>query len=80
MPTPPQWFQQLDSALATLRASSSLVIDRAGIQTLFHVSPRTAVRLMNRFGGYQAGKTFLIPRDDLLRTLETLQGSPQNGL
>ncbi len=76
MPTPPQWFQQLESALTTLRASSALVIDRAGLQTLLHVSPRTAVRLMNRFGGCQTGKTFLIARDDLLRTLETLQLDP----
>ncbi len=76
MAAQPQWFQQLASALTTLRASSALVIDRAGLERLFGVSPRTAVRLLNRFGGYQAGKTFLVGRDDLIRTLEALQLDP----
>jgi hypothetical protein len=77
MPTRPQWFQQLPSALEALRASSALVIDRAGLQQLFGVSPRTAVRLMNQFGGYQSGKTFLVGREDLIRALETIQaGEP----
>jgi hypothetical protein len=48
-------------------------VDRAGIQKLFEVSPRTAVRMMNRFGGYQAGKTFLIGREELIAALEQLQ-------
>src|SRR5215212_10410866 len=73
MPTHPQWFLQLESALEALRASSALVIDRAGLEKLFGVSPRTAVRLMNRFGGYQSGKTFLIGREDLIRALEGIQ-------
>ena len=51
MPTRPQWFPQLTPALEALRASSALVIDRAGLEQLFGVSPRTAVRLMNQFGG-----------------------------
>jgi hypothetical protein len=29
--------------------------------------------MMNRFGGYQAGKTFLIGREDLIAALESLQ-------
>src|SRR5215210_7772060 len=72
MPTRPQWFLQVASALAALRASSALVIDRAGLEKLFGVSPRTAVRLMNRFGGYQSGRTFLIG-EDLIRALEGIQ-------
>jgi hypothetical protein len=59
--------------LEALHASSALVIDRAGLEKLFGVSPRTAVRLMNQFGGYQSGKTFLIGREDLIRALEALQ-------
>ena len=77
MPTRPQWFQQLPWALEALRASTALVIDRAGLQNLFGVSPRTAVRLLNQFGGYQSGKTFLIGREDLIRALETIEaGEP----
>ena len=63
---PPPWFLQVASALEALRASSALVIDRAGFEKLFGVSPRTAVRLMNRFGGSQSGNTFLIGREDLI--------------
>src|SRR5215210_276760 len=73
MPTRPQWFLQVASALEALRASSALVIDRAGLEKLFGVSPRTAVRLMNQFGGSQSGRTFLIGREDLIRALEGIQ-------
>lgn len=73
MPSRPQWFQQVAPALEALRASSALVVDRAGLQNLFGVSPRTAVRLMNLFGGYQSGKTFLIGREDLIHALESVQ-------
>ena len=73
MPARPQWFHQVAPALDTLRASSALVVDRAGVGKLFGVSARTAVRMMNRFGGYQTGKTFLIGRQDLIAALESLQ-------
>ena len=73
MPTQPQWFLQVASALAALRASSALVIDRAGLEKLFGVSPRTAVRMIGRFGGSQSGRTFLIGREDLIRALEAIQ-------
>src|ERR671913_591669 len=65
--------QQVAPALEVLRGSSALVVDRAGLEKLFGVSPRTAVRLMNQFGGYQSGKTFLIGREDLIRALEAVQ-------
>ncbi len=73
MPAPPQWFQQVDSALTTLRASSALVVDRAGLERLVAVSARTAVRLMARFGGSQSGRNYLIGRLDLIGALEQLQ-------
>ena len=73
MPARPQWFHQVAAASEALRASSALVVDRAGIEKLFGVSARTAVRMMSRFGGYQAGKTFLIGREDLIAALESLQ-------
>jgi hypothetical protein len=72
MPSRPQWFQQVEGVLQALRASSALVVDRAGLQKLFGVSPRTAVRLMNQCGGCQSGKTFLIGREDLIRALEAV--------
>ena len=55
------------------------MVDRAGVEKLFGVSPRTAVRMMNRFGGYQTGKTFLIGREDLIDALECLQADETFG-
>ena len=40
---------------------------------LLQVSRREAIRLMHRFGGYQAGRTFLIGRDDLSGQLAAIQ-------
>ncbi len=79
MPARPSWFHQVAAALEALRASSALVVDRAGIEKLFGVSPRTAVRMMNWFGGYQAGKTFLIGRQDLIAALESLEADETFG-
>ena len=79
MPARPQWFHQVAPALEALRASSALVVDRAGVEKLFDVSPRTAVRMMNRFGGYQAGKTFLVGREELIAALESLQADETFG-
>ncbi len=73
MPSPPQWFQQVDSALEELRAFPGPLVDRAGLEKLLRVSRRTAIRFMNLFGGYQVGRTFLIDREDLIAALERVQ-------
>ncbi len=70
MPRQPQWFQHVPFALEQLRAFPATILDRAGLEKLLHVSRRDAIRLLHRFGGYQAGRTFLIGRDDLVRALE----------
>jgi hypothetical protein len=75
MPRKPEWYQQLPTALAMIRTFPAPVVDRAGLETLLHVSRRSAIRLMHRFGGYQAGRTFLIAREDLLRQLEAIRDS-----
>jgi hypothetical protein len=48
------------------------VVDRAAIERLFGLPRRQAIGLMNRFGGYQAGRTFLITRDQLLAQLDAI--------
>lgn len=69
----PQWFPKLASAIETIELSLSPVFDRAGIETLLCISRRSAIRLLNDWGGYQVGKTFLIGRDDLLEALRAVQ-------
>jgi len=72
MPRQPQWFLQVPSALEQLANFPAPVVDRAGIEKLLGVSRRDAIRLLHRFGGYQAGRTFLIGREDLIQALETV--------
>jgi Mor family transcriptional regulator len=65
-----EWFQELPAALEALKELTTPVIDRATLERLLRIHRRTAIRLMQRFGGYQAGKTFLISRPTLIRQLE----------
>jgi hypothetical protein len=73
MPRKSEWYQHLPAALAMIRTFPAPVVDRAGLETLLQVSRRAAIRLMHRFGGYQAGRTFLIAREDLARQLEAIR-------
>ena len=44
---------------------------------MLQISRRSAIRLLHQFGGYQAGRTFLIRREDLIAALERVQaGEP----
>ncbi len=72
MPRPPQWFQYLPNAIETLKKFPAPVVDRASLERLLHVSRRDAIRLLHRFGGYQAGHTFLVGRDELIQALEAV--------
>ena len=42
------------------------------IEKLFGLKRRQAIQLLDRFGGYQAGRTFLLDRQELLEQLEAL--------
>lgn len=72
MPDAPNWFIRLPEIIATVTDSPAPVLDRASIEALFGVSRRQAIRIMHLFGGYQAGRTFLIGRDELLVGLTRL--------
>ena len=74
MPRQPQWFQYVPDALVTLSLLSTPVVDRACLEKLLHVSRRDAIRLLHRFGGYQAGRTFLVSCDTLRQSLEAVLG------
>ena len=76
MPRQPQWFQHVPQALEQLRELPAPALDRAALEKLLHVSRRAAIRLLHRFGGYQAGRTFLIGRDELIQALESVLADP----
>ena len=72
MPHQAEWFQEVPSALEALGQLTTPVIDRATLERLLCIHRRAAIRLMHRFGGYQAGKTFLISRAILIRQLKSV--------
>lgn len=73
MPAQPAWLLRLPTIRAIISACSAPVLDRAAIEEIFGVRRRRAIELLHHFGGYQAGKTFLVDRASLLRQLEALE-------
>jgi hypothetical protein len=53
------------------------VIDRAVFERLFGIRRRRAIQLMHFFGGYQAGRTFLLDRVKLLEQLGPIQAGAE---
>ncbi len=51
------------------------VVDRAVFERLFGVRRRRAIQLMGFFGGFQAGRTFLVDRVDLISQLHPIEAS-----
>jgi len=75
MPRQAEWLQQVPAALEALEHITTPVIDRAMLEKLLCIHRRGAIRLMHQFGGYQAGRTFLILRTSLMRELTKITGS-----
>ena len=72
MPAKASWLLQIPEIVAQLEVFDIPVIDRAMVEGLFGLRRRRAIELMHRFGGYQAGRTFLIDRLLLIRNLQQL--------
>ncbi len=75
MPAKPSWLLRIPDILDDLRALSTPVVDRASFERLFGVRRRQSIELLHRFGGYQAGKTFLADRRELINELERIASS-----
>jgi hypothetical protein len=56
------------------------VIDRAVFERIFGIRRRRAIQLMHYFGGYQAGRTFLLDRLQLMGQLEPIQAGTEFAL
>jgi hypothetical protein len=72
MPAKPQWWTKLPEILKTIESLETAWIDRPMIEKIFAVRRRRAIELLNQFGGFQTGRTFLIERDALLETLRAI--------
>jgi hypothetical protein len=73
MPAKPEWLLRLPDIRAELEHLDVPVVDRAGIERIFGLKRRRAIELMHQFGGYQAGRTFLLDRTRLLEALEAVE-------
>ena len=71
MPAEPSWHLRVPAILAALadRAAPPF-FDRPAVEKLFGLGRRQAIRILAACGGYQVGKTFLVPREALLAYLE----------
>ena len=72
MPAKAQWLLQIPEILSLLETFEVPVVDRSIIEHLFGLRRRRAIELLHRFGGYQAGRTFLIDRHLLIEHLRRL--------
>jgi len=80
MPVKKTWLLRLPAIRAELTAMEVPVVDRAVFERVFGVRRRRAIQLLHHFGGFQAGRTFLIDRLALLRQLEPLEESAEFAL
>lgn len=69
----PQWFEQVDSILATLAGSAAEWLGRAEIRALFALGERDAIRLLHRFGAEQHHNALLVSRQALRSQLEAIR-------
>lgn len=72
MPDQPSWYRLVPEIIAALERTRAPVLDRFAIEQLFHVRRRQAIRILRRFGGYQAGRCYLIEPARLLEHLRAL--------
>ena len=72
MPAKPLWLLHIPEIIDQLEACDLPVLDRASFEQAFRLRRRRAIELMHGFGGYQAGRTFLIDRHVVIQRLKEL--------
>ena len=72
MPAKAAWLLKIPEIVSLLESFVVPVVDRAIIERLFGLRRRRAIEFLHRFGGYQAGRTFLIDRKILIEQLQRL--------
>ncbi len=72
MPAKPAWLLMVPEIVMLLESFDAPVVDRAIVEHLFGLRRRRAIELLHRFGGYQAGRTFLVDRRLLIDSLRRL--------
>jgi hypothetical protein len=75
MPARANWLLRVPVILEELSSLDVPVVDRALCERLFRLRRRRAIDLMRCFGGFQAGRTYLIERGKLVAELERVRDS-----
>jgi len=73
VPAKPEWLLHIPEIRGVLESLDFPVIDRAMLEQLFGLRRRRAIELLHRFGGFQAGRTFLIDRLRLIEELKAIE-------
>jgi len=76
MPAKPRWWSRIPEILQRLESLEISWLDRDSIEQVFGVRRRRAIELLNAFGGVQAGRTFLIEREAVVRSLRAISERP----
>ena len=80
MPAKASWLLNISEIVSQLETFDVPVVDRAIVERLFGLRRRQAIALLPRFGGYQAGRTFLVDRRVLIECLRRLaEGKNSSG-
>jgi hypothetical protein len=74
MPAKPRWHADLDKIRLEAAALPAPFLDRQAFQKLFGLRRRQAQNLMSILGGYRAGTSVVIGRQELLLNLDGLAG------
>ena len=77
MPAKAQWLLQLPAIVEALKCFDVAVVDRAIIERTFGMGRRRAIQFLHQVGGYQAERTFLVDRLQLIARLEALQAGEE---
>jgi hypothetical protein len=72
MPAKAPWLLRVPVIIAMLETFDVPVVDRSVIEHLFGLRRRRAIELLHCFGGFQAGRTFLVDRLVLIDQLQRL--------
>jgi hypothetical protein len=76
MPAKPSWLLRVPEIIEEVRCLQAPVVDRATLERMFSVRRRRAIDLMQRVGGYQCGRTYIVNREDILEWLKRIQAEP----
>jgi hypothetical protein len=72
MPAKASWLLHVAAIRSMLAEVDLPVIDRAVVERVFRLGRRQAIELLRHFGGYQAGRTFLIDRKQMIAALDKI--------